>query len=73
MSYCVNCGVRLAKSEHACPLCNTKVINPNKLEEDYVPAYSSQIEKFKTIKITVQPQGENSEELTFNNIPIDWQ
>lgn len=49
MSYCVNCGVRLAKSEHACPLCKTKVINPNKLEDEYVPAYSSQIEKFKTI------------------------
>ena len=49
MSYCVNCGVRLAKSEHICPLCNTKVINPNKIKEEYVPAYSSQIEKFKTI------------------------
>lgn len=49
MSYCVNCGVRLAKSEHTCPLCNTKVINPNKIKEEYVPAYSSQIEKFKTI------------------------
>ena len=49
MSYCVNCGVRLAKSEHVCPLCNTKVINPNKLKEEYIPAYSSQIEKFKTI------------------------
>ena len=49
MSYCVNCGVRLSKSEHVCPLCNTKVINPNKLEEDYIPAYASQIEKFKTI------------------------
>lgn len=49
MSYCVNCGVRLAKSEHICPLCNTKVINPNKLKEEYIPAYSNQIEKFKTI------------------------
>ena len=34
---------------------------------------SDTAEKFKTIKITVQPEGENSEELTFNNIPIDWQ
>lgn len=49
MSYCVNCGVRLAKSEHICPLCNTKVINPNKIKEEYIPAYSNQIEKFKTI------------------------
>ena len=49
MSYCVNCGVKLAKSENKCPLCNTKVINPNKLKDEYVPAYSNQIEKFKTI------------------------
>jgi len=49
MSYCVNCGVKLAKSENKCPLCNTKVINPNKLKDEYVPAYPSQIEKFKTI------------------------
>ena len=29
MSYCVNCGVELAASETACPLCSTVVINPN--------------------------------------------
>ncbi|MDO5410368.1 MAG: DUF6320 domain-containing protein [Lachnospiraceae bacterium] len=29
MSYCVNCGVELDKSCSVCPLCNTKVINPN--------------------------------------------
>lgn len=28
MSYCVNCGVELAASEHACPLCHTEVYNP---------------------------------------------
>lgn len=49
MSYCVNCGVKLAKSENVCPLCNTKVINPNKLKEEYIPAYSNKIEKIKTI------------------------
>lgn len=49
MSYCVNCGVKLAKSENKCPLCNTKVINPNKLKDEYEPAYSNKIEKFKTI------------------------
>ena len=32
MSYCVNCGVELASSLKECPLCNTPVINPNKLE-----------------------------------------
>jgi hypothetical protein len=49
MSYCVNCGVKLAKSEAKCPLCNTKVINPNKLKDDYVPAYSNKIEMIKSI------------------------
>lgn len=49
MSYCVNCGVKLAKSENKCPLCNTKVINPNKLKDEYEPAYSNKIEKFKII------------------------
>lgn len=28
MSYCVNCGVELNKSEKYCPLCNVEVINP---------------------------------------------
>jgi hypothetical protein len=28
MSYCVNCGVELAKSEKYCPLCNVEVVNP---------------------------------------------
>lgn len=28
MSYCVNCGVRLAQSEPKCPLCGVEVINP---------------------------------------------
>lgn len=32
MSYCVNCGVELHKSLERCPMCNTKVINPNELE-----------------------------------------
>ena len=51
MSYCVNCGVKLAKSEKKCPLCNTKIINPNIVKEEYVPAYASQIEKFNSINI----------------------
>lgn len=29
MSYCVNCGVELDKTCAVCPLCNTRVINPN--------------------------------------------
>lgn len=29
MSYCVQCGVQLAKNLDRCPLCKTQVINPN--------------------------------------------
>lgn len=29
MSYCVNCGVELDKTRASCPLCHTKVYNPN--------------------------------------------
>ncbi len=28
MSYCVHCGVELAPGEKACPLCNTRVVDP---------------------------------------------
>ena len=34
MSYCVNCGVELQKSEPRCPLCGTEVVNPNELNEE---------------------------------------
>ena len=34
MSYCVNCGVELQKSEPRCPLCGTEVCNPNELHEE---------------------------------------
>lgn len=51
MSYCVNCGVKLSKSEKKCPLCKTRVINPNKLTNDYEPAYPTKVEKFKKINI----------------------
>lgn len=30
MSYCVNCGVELDKTRGSCPLCHTKVYNPNR-------------------------------------------
>lgn len=32
MSYCVNCGVELDSSSKECPLCNTPVVNPKRLE-----------------------------------------
>lgn len=32
MSYCVNCGVELNATIKECPLCNTRILNPNILE-----------------------------------------
>ena len=34
MSYCVNCGVELEKSEKRCPLCGVEGINPAQPPED---------------------------------------
>lgn len=51
MSYCVNCGVKLKKSEKVCPLCNTKVINPTIINDDYKPVYSSLIEEYNKINV----------------------
>lgn len=51
MSYCVNCGVKLASSEKKCPLCNTVVYNPNIKEDTYHPNYSDKIEKIKSINL----------------------
>ena len=46
MSYCVNCGVELQKSEPRCPLCGTEVINPNEIAGEERPArpYPSHVE-----------------------------
>lgn len=49
MSYCVNCGVKLANSEKKCPLCNTVVINPNIKGKIYEPVYSNEIERIKSV------------------------
>lgn len=46
MSYCVNCGVQLGKSEKVCPLCNTPVINPAEPYDDAAPRpYPRHIER----------------------------
>lgn len=37
MSYCVNCGVELDVTATACPLCNTKIYNPNQPPSTDVP------------------------------------
>jgi hypothetical protein len=34
MSYCVNCGVELEKSEKACPLCGVEVLNPRQTYDE---------------------------------------
>lgn len=44
MSYCVNCGVKLAESEKICPLCSTPVINPNAGQREYYAPYPSRVE-----------------------------
>lgn len=55
MSYCVNCGVKLAASEKKCPLCNTVVINPNYTGEDKKEAvYSNRYEEYPLRKINVK-------------------
>lgn len=52
MSYCVNCGVKLAPSEAKCPLCNTVVINPNETQDKKVQeVYSRQIEEYSGRRI----------------------
>ncbi len=37
MSYCVNCGVELERSEKSCPLCLTEVNNPRQPWTDELP------------------------------------
>lgn len=37
MSYCVNCGVELDKTCSVCPLCNTRVLNPNQAPDHISP------------------------------------
>lgn len=51
MSYCVNCGVKLAPSEKECPLCHTKVINPNIEKPDFHPVYPDRIDIRKKVNI----------------------
>ena len=46
MSYCVNCGVELAKGEKKCPLCDTEVINPRSpYESSASRPYPERLEK----------------------------
>ncbi|MBQ3036433.1 MAG: hypothetical protein IJD31_05830 [Lachnospiraceae bacterium] len=55
MSYCVNCGVKLAASEEKCPLCNTIVINPNDTgDAKKEAAYSHRFEEYPGRTINVK-------------------
>ena len=55
MSYCVNCGVKLAASEEKCPLCNTIVINPNDTGDDKKEAaYSQRYEDYPRRRINLK-------------------
>lgn len=51
MSYCVNCGVELDDSLKSCPLCNTPVYNPNKIDKEQsnnpFPQIYGQVEEVK--------------------------
>lgn len=49
MSYCVNCGVELDVTATACPLCNTKIYNPNQPPAVDVPT------PYPTVKGHVEP------------------
>lgn len=51
MSYCVNCGVKLAPEKKMCPLCGTPVINPNGKEEESKSSYPESFEEFKGKKL----------------------
>lgn len=51
MSYCVECGVKLADSEKICPLCNTRVINPNHPEDmAHDRPYPSRVQQINGLK-----------------------
>lgn len=46
MSYCVNCGVELGRSEKSCPLCGTPVVNPASPFDESAPRpYPKHIER----------------------------
>lgn len=51
MSYCVNCGVKLAESEQKCPLCQCPVVNPmvQPITEDTECPYPQRRDTLKNI------------------------
>lgn len=50
MSYCVNCGVELDVTAHACPLCQTPVQNPNQpVDTELPPPFPSRREEVQPV------------------------
>lgn len=49
MSYCVNCGVELDSTASSCPLCHTKVYNPNRPIDTVTPP------PYATVKGHIEP------------------
>ncbi len=58
MSYCVECGVRLADSEKVCPLCSTRVVNPNRPQD-------TEVERPYPSSVELQMRGLNRRELAW--------
>ena len=49
--YCIQCGVKLADSEKVCPLCSTRVINPNRPEDtEHERPYPSRVQQINGLK-----------------------
>jgi len=52
LSYCVNCGVKLAATEAKCPLCDTPIVNPRDPEAGKGPgAYADTVESITLQRI----------------------
>ena len=47
MSYCVHCGVKLAEYHEKCPICDTKVMNPNTKVDPLARDFPKYREHFK--------------------------
>ncbi len=50
MSYCVNCGVELDKSAKECPLCNTQVVNPREMKQEYPSPFAKEKGNLEPVK-----------------------
>ncbi len=56
MSYCVNCGVELEKSEKKCPLCGVEVINPAQPPEDKEPRQRPYPNRIEELSMNINKQ-----------------